>query len=199
MKEIQKHLIGVVLCGGQSTRMGSDKGLMKKGEFTWAEIAFQKLQSLSLPVVVSVNDSQLLSYNNIFLQDKFIIDTIDIHGPLKGVLSVHKKFPSQDLLVLACDLVDLDPEVLLYLYKEYESKRDSYDFFVYKNENEYEPLCGIYTQRGLNNILIIYNSGNLKKHSMKYILNLGNIYSIPLPENFKSSFINYNESSQLSH
>jgi molybdenum cofactor guanylyltransferase len=197
MKSIENHLTGVVLCGGQSTRMGSDKGLMKKGEHTWAETAFNKLKSIASAVVVSVNESQLLFYKNIFSQEDLIVDSVDINGPLKGVLTVHKKYPGKDLLVLACDLVDLDLEVLVYLLNEYEGKRNSYDFFVYKNNNEYEPLCGIYTSAGLKNILTIYNSGNLKKSSMKYILDLGNTFPITLPEKFKNSFINYNESNHL--
>ena len=44
-------MIGVVLCGGNSTRMGSDKGLLKEEEETWAELAGRKLKALQLPVL----------------------------------------------------------------------------------------------------------------------------------------------------
>jgi len=39
-------MIGVVLCGGQSSRMHADKGLIKVQGVTWAEAAFQKMEAL---------------------------------------------------------------------------------------------------------------------------------------------------------
>jgi hypothetical protein len=35
--EIFITMTGVILCGGQSTRIDKDKGLLMAGRFTWAE------------------------------------------------------------------------------------------------------------------------------------------------------------------
>ena len=32
-------MIGVALCGGQSTRMGADKGLLMQNDLTWVDTA----------------------------------------------------------------------------------------------------------------------------------------------------------------
>ena len=51
-------MLGVVLCGGQSSRMGTDKGLIKLNANTWAQAAVDKMLLLKLKVVLSVNATQ---------------------------------------------------------------------------------------------------------------------------------------------
>src|SRR6478609_4900993 len=102
-------MIAVVLCGGQSMRMGTDKGLIKQDSITWSELACNKLASLQLPVVLSVNKQQYRAYaaihqSTLLIQDD---DALDIGGPLKGILSVHLQAAEKDLMVLACDMPDM--------------------------------------------------------------------------------------------
>ena len=77
-------MIGVVLCGGQSFRMGADKGLLKNETGVWARIAYDKLAALNIPVRVSVNDNQYSSYADIFSPEELITDdtTFQVRGPL---------------------------------------------------------------------------------------------------------------------
>src|SRR5215212_9639839 len=101
-------MIGVILAGGQSTRMGRDKGLLKQNDVTWSEIAASKLALLQIPVFCSVNQWQLEVYSKIFLAGNLIVDDecIFVKGPLLGLLSIHQKFPDEDVLVLACDMIE---------------------------------------------------------------------------------------------
>ncbi|MES1226406.1 MAG: NTP transferase domain-containing protein, partial [Bacteroidota bacterium] len=39
-------MIGVILCGGQSVRMGADKGMLRLQTKTWAQIAVDKMAQL---------------------------------------------------------------------------------------------------------------------------------------------------------
>lgn len=183
-----KNIVGVVLCGGESKRMGSDKGLMDHNGETWAELVAAKLGSLKVPVVISINEQQLELYSKLFSTVELIVDNIDIEGPLKGLLSVYQKYPEKDILLMACDLVDMDMGTLNNLLGQYHSMK-GFDFFVY-HEDYSEPFCAIYTSRGLKPVLEKAQLYSLDKFSFQSILDEGNTLRIPITQ--KSSFRNYN-------
>jgi molybdopterin-guanine dinucleotide biosynthesis protein A len=191
-------MLGTILCGGQSTRMGSDKGLMKMQADTWAKVAFDKIAALSLPVVVSVNSKQQQDYVAVFPDTPLIKDndSLKLKGPLCGVLSVHLAYPSEDLIILACDMPLLESVLLKDLLKYYQDQQAP-DAFVYTNDGQPEPLCGIYKAKGLAHIIQLYQSGQLPRHSMKYMLEHINTFLIPLPGDQKNSFRNFNAHAEL--
>lgn len=191
-------MTGVVLCGGQSTRMGTDKGLLKLHANTWAKTAVDKLAILSVPVVLSVNLLQYEDYATIFPADQLIKDneSLKLRGPLCGVLSVHLEYPKEDLVVLACDMPLLEPDLFKELLASYKQE-SGFDAFVYSNDGEPEPLCGIYKSSGLAHIMKLYQSGKLPKHSMKFMLEHISSKLIPLPDEQKKSFRNFNAHAEL--
>jgi molybdenum cofactor guanylyltransferase len=100
-----------------------------------------------------------------------IVDNAELGlaGPLLGVLSAHVRFPNEDLMVLACDSPNMNQSVLEKLQEENLKNNDS-EAFVFKFAEQVEPLCGIYTSKGLAKILALYQTKNLTKHSMTYVL-----------------------------
>lgn len=190
-------LLCVVFCGGKSTRMGTDKGLLEKNGVTWAEIAVEKLEQLFLPVCVSVNASQQFEYAQLFPEPRLIIDAIPVEGPLGALLSAHNAYPEHDLLIMACDMVDIKLGLVERLIKEFRQREGEHDFFVFKNGDEWEPLLGIYTREGLQKIFDLYTLHQLAKHSMKYVLELGNAYFSPLQEEELPQVRNYNTPEEL--
>ena len=183
------NLIGVVLCGGESKRMGSDKGLMKIDGVTWAQHIAAKLSAFNIPVYISINGLQFELYNEIFPSEQLIKDHIDIKGPLKGLLSVHEKFPSKDILLMACDLIDMDEQTLKSLIEIYHTNKQ-FDFFAYQHNQFTEPFCAIYTSKGLKPVLQKAAMHTLEKFSFQNVLDEGNTKRIPV-EN-KASFKNLN-------
>jgi molybdopterin-guanine dinucleotide biosynthesis protein A len=188
---------GVILCGGQSTRMGSDKGMLQKDATTWAQLAFNKLAALSIPVVVSVNVQQQNTYSNFFDASSLIVDdaNLNIGGPLHGILSVHTQFPSSDLLVLACDMVAMETAVLQYLYDH--ALTTNKEAIVFMNAGKVEPLCGVYKASGLQKIKALYAQGELKRHSMMYVLELLGADYLDVSDEWVGCFDNYNERGDL--
>jgi molybdenum cofactor guanylyltransferase len=191
-------MTGAILCGGQSSRMGKDKGLLKLEAKTWAQTAIDKMAVLSLPVVLSVNGIQYSEYAAIFPRGQLVKDndSLLLKGPLCGVLSIHLQYPSEDLFVLACDMPLLDPALLKELLSIY-TDQPAFDAYVFTNDNIPEPLCGIYKAKGLAHIIDIYRSGQLSRHSMKFMLEHIKSWFVPLTPEQKTSFRNFNAHSEL--
>lgn len=185
-----QNVLGVILCGGQSKRMGSDKGLLPIGATIWAKFVAEKLLALQIPIVFSINETQRNVYCQYISTNDLIIDSITIPGPLCGLLSVHKKFPQQDLLLMACDMLDVDAHTIDHLCHVYLQER-GYDFYVYQDAEFLQPFCGMYTAKGLSVILAKEESNQLTKFSMQHLLNGANAKKMAIGN--KAAFGNYNQ------
>lgn len=112
MSKVNTTLIGLVLAGGQSRRMGQDKALMRYQGRTLIDNASLLLQSASC-------DKVLISRN----APGFLNDKIEDAGPLSGVhavLDALSQFDNQngnpcELLVLPVDMPQMTPELLRIL------------------------------------------------------------------------------------
>lgn len=191
-------MIGIILCGGRSARMGTDKGLLTlQAATTWAQAAAAKIASLQLPVVLSVNEQQLAAYSAIFPPEQLIKDNsaIDVKGPLLGLLSAQAVFPAEDWLVLACDMPLMETSILTLLLDA--CKTQTAEAYVFTNDGAYEPLCGIYTAKGLSRISQLVQSHLLAKYSMKHMLEQLSVFTIALADDQKKYFRNINAHAEL--
>lgn len=183
-------MLGVVLCGGESKRMNTDKGLLPINGSTWVESAADKLRKIDIPVVVSINGSQLLAYSNLFAAEDLIIDNVNVKGPLNGLLSVHQLYPERDLLLLACDMIDMSISTLCQLKSEF-LRNSSFDFYVYESAVFLEPLCAIYPSKTLSKLqkqLVANNE--ISSYSLHKLIKPTNYKK--LTPDLIHSFTNYN-------
>ena len=112
VSKVNTTLIGLVLAGGQSRRMGQDKALMRYQGRTLIDNASLLLQSASC-------DKVLISRN----APGFLNDKIEDAGPLSGVHAVLDALSQSDnhngnpceLLVLPVDMPQMTPELLRIL------------------------------------------------------------------------------------
>jgi len=112
VSKVNTTLIGLVLAGGQSRRMGQDKALMRYQGRTLIDNASLLLQSASC-------DKVLISRN----APGFLNDRIEDAGPLSGVHAVLDALSQSDnhngnpceLLVLPVDMPQMTPELLRIL------------------------------------------------------------------------------------
>jgi molybdenum cofactor guanylyltransferase len=190
-----KELIGLVLCGGMSERMGSDKGLIQNNNISWSIFGFGKLSATNLNIYVSVNSSQLTEYEDLFHKDLLIVDkeNVSIRGPLLGLLSAHLQFPDKNILVLACDMLDITNENINLLI----SKFDGQNALCYKFKDSPEPLLAIYSYSALQLIFEKYESGQLMKFSMMHVLDELSADFIDLSDEDFVAFKNYNSPQDL--
>jgi molybdenum cofactor guanylyltransferase len=187
------NLTGVVLCGGESQRMGRDKGLLEKDGVPWAIRMGQKLAPWQVPVVYSINEKQWAAYITILSTDQLILDALGLPGPLDGLLSVHQRFPNQDLLLLACDMQDLDaPTIgqLLDAYRQQPEGSTTQAFFAYRDSGRFQPFCAIYTANGLAPAYRLAQTESLQDFSLQALLKSGKTAQLTIGD--PQAFHNYN-------
>lgn len=182
-------MIGLVLCGGESKRMGTDKGMLRHGNYTWAEYAQQILNDLDLSVFFSVNERQLPAYQQQFLHQELIVDCVSAKGPLAGLLSIHVNFPQEDVLVLACDMINMDTDTLHTLIRNYNTNKGVAGCFFGINDHV-EPLCAIYSSSMLAEIAAQLDSGTLINFALHKIISSFHVSIVPIADHIK--FSNYN-------
>ena len=191
-------MLGVVLCGGQSSRMGSDKGLLMLNDKTWTQKAIDTLSNFQIPIVISVNRNQYQDYSSIFPTDTLIPDdpSLQLHGPLCGLLSVHLKYPEEDLLILACDMPLINTELIKDLVTKYSTETAD-DAFIFTNDGASEPMPGIYKAKGLAHVYQLYSNKQLPRHRMKYMLEHISTSTSFLSADKKDLFRNFNTHAEL--
>jgi molybdopterin-guanine dinucleotide biosynthesis protein A len=90
----------------------------------------------------------------------------------------------------------MESSVLKELYTIY-NRQISNDAFVFTNNDVPEPLCAIYTSRGLFHIMELQQTNKLTRHSMKFMLEQVKTFSTALTDDQKKYFRNFNSHSEL--
>ncbi|MBX3722977.1 MAG: molybdenum cofactor guanylyltransferase [Turneriella sp.] len=133
------ELTGVVLCGGESIRMGRDKGLLAPDGMTQVARAAALLGNFAGHVVLSLRAEQAAQYTAAVPELAQVHDIFHGRGPLGGLLSVHQKFPVADIFLLACDM----PAVTAADIRHLLSLKGALG--VYGSGGVFEPLCAFYS------------------------------------------------------
>jgi molybdopterin-guanine dinucleotide biosynthesis protein A len=139
-------LYGLVLSGGKSTRMGSDKGQLTYHGMPQREYLYELLEKVCNRVFISIREEQRDSFSRDF---RFITDNDRFKGPFNGIMSAHAQYPAVAWMVLACDLPLIDLPTLQHLR---DSRRPAMDAtaFATKKSRLPEPLAAIWEVSGLN-------------------------------------------------
>jgi molybdopterin-guanine dinucleotide biosynthesis protein A len=103
-------LYGLVLAGGESRRMGQDKGLLDYHGKPQREYAADLLNGFCEKTFLSARVGQKMETAYEVIEDTFL----DL-GPYGGILSAFRQFPNVAWLVVACDLPLLDATTLQQL------------------------------------------------------------------------------------
>ncbi len=108
---------GLVLAGGKSERMGTDKGLLQYHGKSQRTYALELLKKSNLKTFLSVRNQQEIEIK------KCIEDTFINLGPFGAICSAFQKNPNVAWLVLATDLPFVDKKIInLLLEKRNPSK-----------------------------------------------------------------------------
>lgn len=101
---------GIILAGGKSERMGSDKGLIKWQGRHLVEYSVATLRPFCSNIVISTNN---LAYS--FLGYPIVKDEHQGIGPMGGMHAGMKASISEHNIILSCDMPLIDEEVISLL------------------------------------------------------------------------------------
>tara|TARA_R110002167_G_scaffold44511_3_gene133862 strand:+ start:249 stop:839 length:591 start_codon:yes stop_codon:yes gene_type:complete len=171
-------LYGLVLSGGKSTRMGTDKGLIEYHGIPQREYLYNLLSQVCENTFISLREEQ---EDELPTAMKTIVDLNEFKGPYNGLLSAYKKYPDVAWLVLACDLPLMDLDALKELISQRDSAKEATAFALKENPLP-EPLCAIWEPHALQQSITYLESGN-GTCPRKYLINHDTKLVFPKYEN----------------
>ena len=148
-------LHGLVLAGGASSRMHTDKAALLYDGRTQLQRAVELLSRHVSPVFISVRPSQATDPLRSALP--MIVDTVPGEGPIAGICSAMLAHPNAAWLVIACDLPFLSDVALARLIG---ARRPEALATAYRSAHDGlpEPLCAIW-EPGAAAALTVYRAG----------------------------------------
>jgi len=146
-----RNITGIVLAGGKSSRMGSDKGLLTINSKMFIVRVIDALKPL-------VDDIIIVSNNKTYDQFGYqrVTDIFKDSGPLAGLYSGLYHSETEFNLVLSCDIPMITTEVL---YKLVDTDYKNYDVVQIQSEHKTMPLIAIYKKTCLNKCLELLKQG----------------------------------------
>lgn len=146
-------LKGLVLAGGESRRMGQDKGNIKYHSIPQREYVASLLQKFTSDVYISVHPQRQIESTFPLLGDTFL----DL-GPMSGVLSAFRHDPDCAWIVAACDMALLDEEIIRELVESREPSMTATCFYDPLTDLP-EPLLTIWEPQAYKILLNALSEG----------------------------------------
>ena len=145
------NITGIILAGGQSLRMGTDKGFLKWKDKLFMEHIIVAIQPLVSEIFFVSNDEKYDSFKT-----KRIKDVIENAGPLAGIYSGLKASRTEYNLVLSCDIPLINSIILQQLIDAIDEKTNIIQF---QSQGKAMPLIALYKKHCEHQFLKVLNQG----------------------------------------
>lgn len=145
---------GVVLAGGQSSRMGKDKALIERDGRTLISNAVELLRSQAEELLIIGDPVKYARIGPLVIAD----DTAG-QGPLGGVVTALRYAWNDRLIVLACDMPNVTGALVEHLKSALATTDDA---VVPQCDGRLEPLSAVYHRRCRNVFADRLRAGELK-------------------------------------
>jgi molybdopterin-guanine dinucleotide biosynthesis protein A len=141
---LRSDIVGVVLAGGSSSRMGTDKALLPLAGAPIITYAARSLSEVCSEVIVASGDQGRYS----FLGLREIFDVFKDSGPLAGIHSALLEARDHPVFVIACDLPFVNRELVEFVIDSGNLTRTR----VASAEGRIQPLFGLYDPKILTHL-----------------------------------------------
>lgn len=150
----RSDIVVAVLAGGEGSRIGGGKPLIKLGGKTLVERAYDRAMGWSSASVVAVRSSEQLGP----CQLPWIADAAGIDGPLAGLAAALEwacRQGAEALLTIACDMPFLPDELLMRLSSEIGDRRAA----IASSGGQLHPVCGLWRNAAIDEFPAYCESG----------------------------------------
>lgn len=157
-----KDITGIILSGGKSLRMGSDKALIKVGDETIIERITNLMTSIFSDVFIVTNTSEDYKFLNIPLYE----DIYKNKGPLSGIHSGLAHSSTDKNFFISCDLPLITKALIEYIIEFKNEKSIRYCFA----DGRHHYLAGVYCKELIPEIerILNVNSNQSEKKEHKF-------------------------------
>lgn len=139
----------VILCGGKSSRMKSNKALLQFGEHSLLAFQYLKLATIFKKVYIACKasqkeelDSALKAEIENFNSDVFLLeDNEEIFAPINGILNIFNKLDDSKVFIISCDMPLIKQKTIKILL----SNARDYDVVYAKDSEGIHPLVGVWS------------------------------------------------------
>jgi molybdopterin-guanine dinucleotide biosynthesis protein A len=147
-------MTAIILAGGKSLRMGSNKALLRYGSSTFIEQQIAILKNIFDEILISADNAN--EYERLHLP--IVQDIMPDMGPLSGICSGLMRAASFHSFVVACDMPFINEKLILYLREQI----NSYDVVVPQTSLGLEPMHAFYSKNCIEPICRCIEKGRLK-------------------------------------
>jgi len=128
-----------ILCGGKSSRMQSEKGLVLYQNKPFIEHIIEAVLPISttIQLITNTNDYDYLKYPK-------IKDVVIDKGPIGGIYTALIHSETKFNLILSCDIPLISKEIILELIQKHSN---NFDVSLFEDAIRIHPLIGIYTKK----------------------------------------------------
>ena len=148
---------GIVLAGGKSSRMETDKAELIYKEVPQWKAAENLLNNFCKNVYISINHEQAKTWAK-SEQQNFVEDKVKFKnkGPISGILSVADENTEEGFFVLGIDYPFLQLKNLIQLNN---LRSESYEAICFEKDGFVEPLCTIFEKSAIEKLKIYFENG----------------------------------------
>ena len=157
------NITGIILSGGKSTRMGTDKGLIPFNGKPMIETVIDHMLPLCNQLLISTNNQEYQKFGF-----EMIADDYENMGPIAGILSSFPHAKNERILLISCDLPNASTSFLaqlIFLAKDF-------DITLPVSDGLTQPLCGVYSKKIIDQLKLLVLNGETKLQNLVRNFNL---------------------------
>ena len=182
------NITGIILAGGKSSRMGTDKGLLDFEGQSLIEYAISVIRPICNEILISTNQKGYEGYGFPIITDNFT----DC-GPIGGLEAALKASKTDWNVVISCDT----PSLKVELFQEMIAQIKDQDVLIPSHENGIEPLAGIYHKRMSSTFKQKIDAKEYKLRKIIKACKIEFFDSSPLLAQYPKLFVNLNSQDDL--